>query len=347
MKTLPQLDPNLAMILATQLQQRIGMGGQMMLPQFTGGQGLDPNLGAMLVANGQLPSRQNMQGQYMLPNAGPPRSALDNQQFSGLDSYWATQRNPGGQSRYSNPTFNMGPARVAQDNTTDAERSHMARDRTAFASNPEAFKSQTAQLGQRLSKPQATAKPAQRPTPQPNIPWQGPPQLPSASPRPNKFVQRNIMSGLDTVDNVFGKMKIQQDYQQKIDSLKPSTDAAQQFMYDLYQGGNLDKDLQPGSGLPDSINPELLGRMQQMYPGLLEQRLAQPETGNSLRRQVVGGLLRFLPDGSQAGVNNYFPNSMQSPQPFDYDYEKLRRDAVPPPPLQLMPKWWNTSWMGR
>ena len=121
------IDPNLALILSKRLGQRIGMNGQQMLPQFSGGQGLDPNLAAIMLASGQLPKRQDMSGRFILPNAGGSGWNLDNQSFSGLDSLAAAQR-PKGSSRYASPTFSFRP-KIGQGMAAPATEAELAGSR--------------------------------------------------------------------------------------------------------------------------------------------------------------------------------------------------------------------------
>jgi len=155
-----RLNPNLAAMLMSRLQQRTDMSGRPMLPQFAGqgGQGgMDPNLAAMLMASGQMGKHQNMQGQYMLPG-GQSGSALDNQSFSGLDANRSMQRNPSSMDRYSNPTFSMGPARVDGGKVAPVTGAEMA------VNNAEMTKFRAMVQQQQGSQGMQAPKPAQSPS---------------------------------------------------------------------------------------------------------------------------------------------------------------------------------------
>lgn len=105
------VDPNILAMLYSRIQGPQGMA------EFAPGQsGVDPNLGAALVALGFLPRHQNTRGEYMLPGQSQGGSGLDGQQFRGLDELHGMQREAG-TSRYANPTFAQGPARVSQSPT--------------------------------------------------------------------------------------------------------------------------------------------------------------------------------------------------------------------------------------
>ena len=91
-----RLDPNLVALLMNRIQNRVGMNGQQQMPQFTGGGGMDPNLGALLVAGGQIPKRLDMQGRVMLPGAQQGGAGgLDGQTFEGLDNMPKARGIPG------------------------------------------------------------------------------------------------------------------------------------------------------------------------------------------------------------------------------------------------------------
>lgn len=87
-----QLNPNILALLTGGIQNRIGMGGQQQLPQFSGGQGLNPNLLALLMSSGQLAKHFDMNGQPMLPNAPGASQAPT---FGGLDAFHNLQRGVG------------------------------------------------------------------------------------------------------------------------------------------------------------------------------------------------------------------------------------------------------------
>lgn len=89
-----QLNPNILALLTGGIQSRIGMGGQQQLPQFSGGQGLNPNLLALLMSSGQLQKHFDMNGNPMLPNA--PGSSMA-PTFGGLDAAHDLQRGIGSQ----------------------------------------------------------------------------------------------------------------------------------------------------------------------------------------------------------------------------------------------------------
>lgn len=108
-------DPNILALLYSKLR---GSGGS--LAEFApGAGGVDPNLGAALVALGYAPRHQDMSGRYMLPGerqGGP--GGLDGQTFRGLDALHAMQRNASGGDRPNGaaiaPVGRVGPDRIEQ-----------------------------------------------------------------------------------------------------------------------------------------------------------------------------------------------------------------------------------------
>lgn len=96
-----ELNPNiLALLNGFGGGQRVGSGGQPMLPQFSGGQGLNPTLLALMTAAGLMPQHQDTQGRTMLPNQSQSK-------FPGLDAYRGLQQGQG--SSLLTPQTQPGP----------------------------------------------------------------------------------------------------------------------------------------------------------------------------------------------------------------------------------------------
>lgn len=128
-------DPNILALLSGSIQSRVGMGGQQMLPQFSGGEGMDKNMLAMLMASGQLQKHLDMSGNPILPNAGT------GSQFPGLDAYQALQQGKGSGliTPQTQPSPTMLPNGFSNNSYTVGQQKNNFGQAMQTAMNPDLF----------------------------------------------------------------------------------------------------------------------------------------------------------------------------------------------------------------